>query len=170
MRCWAPWAVRVMKTVFSPNLSCVFLYDHKRDCVQSKPDRRRGKESTGGSWPFLRWTGPDRKVGSAYLRSPWANEDHCSKAKRLGHFTVSSQEEQIASAPRDGSGDGPERGLCSPGGDAWMPWLGCRGWHVVFLETGWRCKLYFRLWFYFGPIFLTLTQSWKSGSNRFIQA
>lgn len=29
---------------------------------------------------------------------------------------MSSQEEQIASALHDGSGDGPERGLCSPGG------------------------------------------------------
>lgn len=37
--------------------------------------------------------------------------------KRLGHFTVSSQEEQIASALHDHSRDEPERGLCSPRGE-----------------------------------------------------
>lgn len=36
--------------------------------------------------------------------------------KRLGHFTVSSQEEQIAAALHDHSRDEPERGLCSPRG------------------------------------------------------
>lgn len=55
-----------------------------------------------------------------------------------------------------------------------MPWLGCRGWHVVFLEMGWRCMLYFLLWPYLSnldPVMklwkqqghpsLTLTQTLK---------
>lgn len=36
--------------------------------------------------------------------------------KRLDHFRVSSQEEQIASATHDHSRDWPERGLCFPEG------------------------------------------------------
>lgn len=35
----------------------------------------------------------------------------CAK-QRLGHFTVSSEEEQIASALHDHSRDRPEKGLC----------------------------------------------------------
>lgn len=52
-------------------------------------------------------------------KSAWLVIAQTSKAvasKRLGHFTVSSQEEQIASALHDHSRDWPERGLCFPGG------------------------------------------------------
>ena len=55
----------------------------------------------------------------------WLSVAQTSKAgarKRLGHFTVSSQEEQIASALHDHSRDWPERGLCLPRGK--LEWHG----------------------------------------------
>lgn len=45
-----------------------------------------------------------------------------------------------------------------------MPWLGCRGWHVVLLELGWGGMLYFLLqvlWPYISNLNLTL-KPWES--------
>ena len=63
--------------------------------------------------------------------------------KRLGHFTASSQEEQIASAPHDRSGDGPERGLCSPRGKPECQGLAAEA--AMFLEMGWQHAVVFTL-------------------------
>ena len=76
----------------------------------------------------LRWRGPS-KISVCWLNA--AQTSNAVARKRLGHFTVSSQEEQIASALHDRSRDWPERGLCLPRGEARMAWLSCTGWHVV---------------------------------------
>lgn len=87
-------------------------------------------------------------------------------SKRLGHFTASSQEEQIASALQDSNEDGPERGLCSPRGKPEC--------HGLAAEAGmwsfWKWAGVACYTFYFSPIFPASTQSWNSGSNRVIQA
>lgn len=82
---------------------------------------------------FFFWMDRAGKSKSRIGLAGWtfAQNSNVVARKRLGHFTVSSQEEQIASALHDHSRDWPERGLCSPGGEAIMAWLGCTGWHVV---------------------------------------
>lgn len=89
--------------------------------------------------------------------------------KRLGHFTVSSQEEQIASALYDHSRDWPERGLCLPRGK--LEWHGlasqggmCSG--VTGARVVWEAALFAAGHF---PVFPTSTQSCSSGSNDVIQ-
>lgn len=122
-----------------------------------------GNESSRDSWPFLWWTGQNWKVGSAYLHGPCTNEYHCCK-KRLGHFTVSSQEEQIASALHDHSRDQPERGLCSPRGEPECHGLAAEAsmWSY-WNRAGVACCTF--NWRFFGPVFPTSTQSGISGSG-----
>lgn len=154
--------------LFTKSVLC-FSSRSKAWLCPSKPDRQGGKNQLGV--PDLSSDGQDpteklsllictdleqmsiivarKKAGSLHSEQPRGTDCFCSARWQRGRAW---------------------KGALFARGDAWMPWLGCRGWHVVFLETGWPCKLYFRLWFYFGPIFLTLTQSWKSGSNRVIQA
>lgn len=70
------------------------------------------------SWPFQ--DGQDQAENSKRRISlagwAWHKPLKNVARKRLGHFTVSSQEEQIASALHDHSRDWPERGLCLPKG------------------------------------------------------
>lgn len=70
------------------------------------------------SWPFQ--DGQDQAQNSKRRISlagwAWHKPLKNVARKRLGHFTVSSQEEQIASALHDHSRDWPERGLCLPKG------------------------------------------------------
>lgn len=86
--------------------------------------------------------------------------------KRLGHFTASSQEEQIASALHDRSGDGPERGLCSPRAKPECHGLAAEpGMWSFWKWAGVTCDT-----FNFGPVFPTSTQSGNSGRYRVSQA
>lgn len=95
----------------------------------SKPDRQGGKESTGGSWPFLRCTGPNRKVESAYLHRPWANEYHCSKEKGWVTSQWAAKRNRLLLLCTMAAGTGLKGGFVRPGGRlnamAWLQRLAC---------------------------------------------
>lgn len=126
---------------------------------------------TSASTPFSRRTGPSwnfKKQNQRGLLSV-AQTSKAVAAKRLGHFTVSSQEEQIASALYDHSRDWPERGLCLPMGK--LEWHGlaaqggmCSG--VTGARVVWEAALFAAGPF---PVFPNSTQSCSSGSNDVIQ-
>ena len=104
----------------------------------------------------------------------WLSVAQTSKAgarKRLGHFTVSSQEEQIASALHDHSRDWPERGLCLPRGKLEWHGLAAQGgmWSgVTGTGVAWEAAL-FTAGLSPNPVFLTSSQSCSSDSNDIIQ-
>lgn len=101
-----------------------------------------GNESSRDSWPFLWWTGQNRKVGSAYLHGPCTNEYHCSKEKAGSLHSEQPRGTDCFCSARSQQGRAWKGALFAQG-EAWMPWLGCRGWHVVLLEPGWRGMLHF---------------------------
>lgn len=94
--------------------------------------RQLSKWLISASMPFTRWTGPPIKKKSKSTTSLAV-----LARKRLGHFTVSSHEEQIASALHDRSGDWVWKGSLFAQGEARMAWLDGAGWHVVSCNWEW---------------------------------
>lgn len=118
-----------------------------------------------------------QKAEPAWLIERCTNQQSRSKEKGLGHFTVSSQEEQIASALHDHSRDWPERGLCLPRGKQEWHGLAAQGgmWSgVTGTRVAWEAALFAAAPSHppspiFSSVFPTSTQSCNSGSNCVIQ-
>lgn len=117
------------KVTLSINIACI--------CALLTHD---GYESTLDSWPFLRWTGPNRKVGSTYLHRPCTNEYHCRKEK-AGSLHSEQPRGTDCFCSAWSQWGWAWKGALFAQGEAWMPWLGCRGWHVVLLELSWHAVL-----------------------------
>lgn len=112
---------------------------------------------------YARWRGPS-KISVCWLNA--AQTSNAVARKTLGHFTVSSQEEQIASALHDRSRAWPERGLCLP--------RGMQEWHGLAAQGGmwsgvtgtwlaWEAALPFP------PVFPNSPQSCSSGNYDVMQ-
>lgn len=157
---------RLSERTFYRNLSCVFLYDHIAWLCPSKSSALVHHWPTRGRNQLRIPDLSSDKQDQTEKLNPLICTDLAQMSiivarKRLGHFTASSQEEQIASALHDCSGDGPERGLCSPRGKPECPGSAAEAGMWAFWKwAGAACCTY-----YFGPIFPTSTQSWNSGSQ-----
>lgn len=113
---FGPGAVRVMKTVFSQNLSCVFLYDHKRDCVQSKPDQRRGRNQLGV--PDLSSDGQDPTEKLGLLICTDLEQMRIIVAKKKGWVTSqwAAKRNRLLLLCTMAAGTGLKGGFVRPGG------------------------------------------------------
>lgn len=130
------------------------IHHRTRGCVVSDS---WGDGSSLPVWPFQDGQGRGGKLKKQKRPDSLKQSSKAVARKRLGHFTVSSQEEQIASALHDHSGDWSERGLCLPRGSsngmAWLHRVACA---LVELGPRWRGRLHFFAAGPFPPSFPTL--------------
>lgn len=127
-----------LKVPFNKNLSCVFWVFFLRpysvtlsvnNVCTCAPLTDEEKESAGDSWPFLRWTEPNRKVESAYLHRPCTNEYHCSKEKGWVTSQRAAKRNRLLLLCTIAAGPGLKGGFVCPGGSlnamAWLQRLAC---------------------------------------------